>query len=82
MNFWINLWTLFFLLSLALFGGLAVVVTIGGFFDIRALFKSLTARSPRDAQRREREDRKPSPLLSEQSRRDRKGKPGTHKPKR
>lgn len=44
MNFWINLWTIFFLLSLALFGGLAVIVTIGGFFDIRALFKSLTDR--------------------------------------
>lgn len=44
MNFWINLWTLFFLLSLALFGGLAVIVTIGGFFDIRSLFKSLTNR--------------------------------------
>jgi hypothetical protein len=44
MNFWINLWTLFFLLSLALFGGLAVIVSIGGFFDIRSLFKSLTAR--------------------------------------
>ena len=45
MNFWINLWTLFFLLSLALFGGLAVIVTIGGFFDIRSLFKSLTNRT-------------------------------------
>jgi hypothetical protein len=44
MNFWINLWTLFFLLSLALFAGLAVVVSIGGFFDIRSLFKSLTDR--------------------------------------
>ena len=45
MNFWINLWTLFFLLSLALFGGLAVIVTIGGFFDIRSLFKSLMNRT-------------------------------------
>jgi hypothetical protein len=42
MNFWINLWTLFFFLSLALFAGLAVIVTIGGFYDIRSLFKSLT----------------------------------------
>jgi hypothetical protein len=41
MNFWINLWTLFFFFSLALFAGLAVIVTIGGFFDIRSLFKSL-----------------------------------------
>jgi hypothetical protein len=44
MNFWINLWTLFFFLSLALFAGLAVIVTIGGFYDIRSLFKSLTER--------------------------------------
>ncbi|MBN2315207.1 MAG: hypothetical protein JXM79_14855 [Sedimentisphaerales bacterium] len=42
MNVWINVWTLFFLVSLALFGALAVIVSIGGFFDIRALFKSLT----------------------------------------
>ena len=42
MNFWINFWTVFFFLSLAIFAGLAVVVAIGGFFDIKALFKSLT----------------------------------------
>jgi hypothetical protein len=68
MNFWINLWTLFFLLSLALFGALAVIVTIGGFFDIRSLFKSLTAGASQ-------EDKKPSTIISEQSRKDRKGKP-------
>ena len=45
MNFWINLWTLFFLVSLALFGGLAVIVSIGGFFDIRSLFRSLMDRT-------------------------------------
>jgi len=45
MNFWINLWTIFFFVSLALFAGLAVAVTIGGFFNIRSLFKSLTQRS-------------------------------------
>ena len=44
MNFWINLWTLFFLMSLALFAGMAVIVTIGGFYDIRSLFRSLTER--------------------------------------
>ncbi|MEJ2704509.1 MAG: hypothetical protein P8Z79_18905 [Sedimentisphaerales bacterium] len=41
MNFWINLWTVFFFASLALFAALAVIVTIGGFFDIRSLFKGL-----------------------------------------
>jgi len=48
MNFWINLWTLFFLVSLALFAGLAVIVSIGGFFDIRSLFKSLTDRTEQE----------------------------------
>ena len=68
MNFWINLWTLFFLVSLAMFGALAVIVSIGGFFDIRSLFKSLTAGAAQ-------KDNKPSPILSEQGRKDRKGKP-------
>jgi hypothetical protein len=44
MNFWINFWTIFFVASLTLFAGLAVVVSIGGFFNIRSLFKSLTNR--------------------------------------
>ncbi|HUV65501.1 MAG TPA: hypothetical protein VMW24_16510 [Sedimentisphaerales bacterium] len=43
MTFWIDFWTIFFAASLILFAGLAVVVTIGGFFNIRSLFKSLTA---------------------------------------
>ena len=45
MNFWINLWTGFFFVSLVLFAGLAIVVTIGGFFNIRSLFKNLSDRS-------------------------------------
>ena len=44
MNFWINFWTIFFVASLALFAGLAVIVSIGGFFNIRSLFKSLANR--------------------------------------
>jgi len=40
---WVNIWSFFFFLSLALFTCLAVVVTIGGFFDIRSLFKDLSA---------------------------------------
>lgn len=47
MNFWINFWTAFFIISLVLFTILAVVVTIGGFFDIRSLFRSLSAGSER-----------------------------------
>jgi hypothetical protein len=45
MNFWISFWTVFFIVSLALFALLAIVVTIGGFFNIRSLFKNLTGRS-------------------------------------
>ena len=45
MNFWINFWTGFFVISVALFALLAVVVTIGGFFNIRSLFKNLKGRS-------------------------------------
>ncbi|MCH7559018.1 MAG: hypothetical protein IIB56_16420 [Planctomycetes bacterium] len=45
MNFWINFWTIFFIASLTLFAGMAIVVSIGGFFNIRSLFKSLTERS-------------------------------------
>jgi hypothetical protein len=42
MNFWINFWTIFFIASLVLFAGLAVVVSIGGFFNMLSLFKTLT----------------------------------------
>lgn len=44
MNFWIDFWTVFFFASLAVFAVLAVVVSIGGFFNIRSLFKDLTDR--------------------------------------
>jgi len=44
MNFWISFWTIFFVVSLVLFASLAVTVTIGGFFNIRSLFKSLSQR--------------------------------------
>ena len=48
MDFWISLWEIFFFVSLALFAGLAVVVSIGGFFNIRSLFKSLSERASQD----------------------------------
>ncbi|MHC4431267.1 MAG: hypothetical protein ACYTBS_05455 [Planctomycetota bacterium] len=48
MNSWISLWTVFFFASLAVFAGLAVVVSIGGFFNIRSLFKSLSERTESD----------------------------------
>ena len=42
MIFWVSFWMIFFFVSLAVFASLAVVVSIGGFFNIRSLFKSLT----------------------------------------
>ena len=48
MKFWIDFWTIFFYASLAIFAGLAVVVSIGGFFNIRSLFKSQTQRGDKD----------------------------------
>ena len=46
---WVSVWTFFFFLSLTIFACLAVVVTIGGFFNIRSLFKDL-AKAKKDAQ--------------------------------
>jgi hypothetical protein len=39
MAFWVNFWMWLLLFGLLLFLGLAVVVSIGGLIDIRALFK-------------------------------------------
>lgn len=39
---WEGFWSFFFFLSLGVFTCLSVVVTIGGFFDIRSLFKDLS----------------------------------------
>lgn len=44
MSFWPQFWTWFLVVSLVLFVGLAVVVAIGGFFDIKAMFRSLRQR--------------------------------------
>jgi len=39
---WVKIWTFFFFASLSLFACLSIVVTIGGFFDIRSLFQDLS----------------------------------------
>lgn len=41
MQFWIDFWAFFFFVSLVFFAGLVVVVAIGGFFNLRSLFKGL-----------------------------------------
>ena len=43
MNFWISFWTIFFFIAIVVFTALAVAVTIGGFFNIRSLFRNLTS---------------------------------------
>ena len=43
MQFWIDFWSWFFFVSLALFAALALIVSVGGFFDVLSLFKKLTA---------------------------------------
>jgi hypothetical protein len=40
--FWILLWKIVLIGALILFGGMAVWVTIGGFFDIKRLFRRIT----------------------------------------
>jgi hypothetical protein len=39
---WESFWSFFFFLSLGLFTCLSIVVAIGGFFNIRSLFKDLS----------------------------------------
>lgn len=41
MSFWATFWTWTFLIAIIFFAGMAVVVAIGGFFDIRALFRTI-----------------------------------------
>ena len=40
--FWIILWKTVLIGGLILFGGMAVWVTVGGFFDIKRLFRRLS----------------------------------------
>ncbi len=41
MNFWENFWSLVFIVSVIAFAGLAIVVTLGGISDIRAMLRSI-----------------------------------------
>ena len=43
MNFWITVWTITLILGIGVFAVLAVVVTIGGAFDIVSLLRMLKA---------------------------------------
>ena len=41
MDEWLAIWKLLLIGAFVLFGILAITVTIGGFFDIRAMFKKI-----------------------------------------
>jgi hypothetical protein len=41
MAFWITFWGIVLALGLAAFSVLAVVVTVGGFADVKAMFRSI-----------------------------------------
>jgi hypothetical protein len=43
LEFWIKFWAGLFFVSLVLFSGMAIVVAIGGFFNIKDMFKALIA---------------------------------------
>lgn len=49
MTFWIWFWTVFLFASLALFAGLAVVVSVGGFSDILSLFRTIEKQEDNDS---------------------------------
>jgi len=47
MSWWLPFWTFFLIVSLLIFAGLAVAVTVGGFVELRTLFKRQKAESRR-----------------------------------
>ena len=49
MSFWISFWAILLVAALAFFGGLAIVVAIGGFRDIREMLSRLEAQRHDDS---------------------------------
>ena len=45
MDFWIDLWSYFFFASITIFLGLAIFVTIGGYRDIKSMFRKISTSS-------------------------------------
>ncbi|MDC0066884.1 hypothetical protein OAK16_04725 [Verrucomicrobia bacterium] len=45
MNGWINFWGALFLVTMFIYGGLVIYVSIGGLSDIRKMFSSLSNKS-------------------------------------
>ena len=51
MAFWTNFWGLLLVVSMVIFAGVTVAVAIGGFSDIKSLFRSIESQhldSPSD----------------------------------
>jgi hypothetical protein len=44
MSFWIGFWTAVLFFAVASLTGLAIVVTVGGFFDVKKMFKSIDSK--------------------------------------
>lgn len=55
-EFWMFLWKFVLIISLILFAGLAIVVTIGGAGDIRRLFQALRDEHARNSAENTSED--------------------------
>ena len=53
LQFWVVLWKILLVGGLILFGAMAVWVTIGGFFDIKRLFKRITESHQQQQQEQE-----------------------------
>jgi hypothetical protein len=58
MEFWMDFWTVVLVGAIGLFALLAVIVTIGGFFDLRRMFRTMaeTADQEPDTCREDRGD--------------------------
>ena len=61
MDTWATFWGVLFVLVLAVFALLAVVVTIGGFFDVRAMFRTINDQHHEDDPREDAESSGPAP---------------------
>jgi hypothetical protein len=41
MNSWLTIWTVLLIAGVGAFAVMALVVTVGGFFDVRAMFRKI-----------------------------------------
>jgi hypothetical protein len=48
MDFWIGFWGVFIIVGLSIFAAISAYVGIGGFFDLRALFRDMASDREKD----------------------------------